>query len=199
MNPEKREKYIIQLQDDSLDKQTKFFCFHFLLLGYEFRRRSDGCIRGKVGLWCKYSEPLNTEVLVQLVTDTHPEYERVNKPNYEDGEYKGLLAGENPARVYRLCPEKKVHKIRNAEVYSEERAKNFKPKGKHPCKKEEVKEFAEGKFYMHKDNKCIYNCLKGNHSKYWCVGTIEFDNDPTHWFEIGGNNFYEIKKQIDKQ
>ena len=84
--------------------------FYVKLIGWEFRRKLDGCIVGKCGLWNKY---IDDEVsLQQLMDGTHPDYDRNEKDNFKEGQYVGELEASSAVRRYRLCPEKKVRKKR---------------------------------------------------------------------------------------
>lgn len=104
------EDCIKKLYDKVLDDGSRYFYFHKIMQGYDFRRRSDGCIKGKVGLWTLFKD--QPEILEQLITNTHPEYTKIDKQDYKDGEYCGVLESENKWKAYKLCPEKQVRKKR---------------------------------------------------------------------------------------
>ena len=81
----------------------EFFIFWKTNLGFEFRRRSDDCITGKVGLYNRYIDKPGE--LEKLCNGTHDVYKRIEKSNYKDGKYIGIREGAYPSRQYRNCPD----------------------------------------------------------------------------------------------
>jgi hypothetical protein len=106
LKKEAYDEYILDLSNKEVDDQKKWIAFLSINIGYEFRD-SKGCIRGKCELFNLMKE--NPESLLHLCGNTHSEYERVDKANYKDGDYIGLLEGATRAKRYILIPEQKPY------------------------------------------------------------------------------------------
>lgn len=83
----------------------EYLVFWKKLLGYEIRRKSDGCIVGKVGIFNKFQNDI--ESLEKLCDGTHKLYEKKEKEFYKDGIYVGPIEGAYPSRQFAKCPEMK--------------------------------------------------------------------------------------------
>jgi len=90
--------------------------YHKALLGYNIRRKIDGCIVGKAGLFNKFID--NEEVLKAVVNGTHPDYTKENKEWFKDGEYYGPIESENKWKSYKNCPEAKPGYKKNRAKFS---------------------------------------------------------------------------------
>jgi hypothetical protein len=82
------------------------------LQGFDVRRRTDGCVQGKCGLWNKYTELQDEESLIQIIKGEHELYSLEQKKWWNDKGYFGPLEGEIKSRMFKNCPEENKKKKR---------------------------------------------------------------------------------------